>query len=200
MHWYGCPGMVPGINQVRLEMQTKPKANSIITHAIEGNVIAFNVKGAGSLSLNMGALHPDVLARAAIHGMIQRISDAAAIGRNPETGASATPQEKLENMAALVAHYESGTADWSRKRAGGERDTSGITLQALMRVKGLDEAAAREAVAKFAAAQGMDTAEAFRLLAKSGPVAEAILAIKAERLAATAPVVDADAALASIGG
>lgn len=57
--------------------------------------------------------------RAAIHGMIQRISDAAAISRNPETGKPATAQEKFDRMAQLVTHYESGTSEWSRVGQGG---------------------------------------------------------------------------------
>lgn len=99
-------------------MQTKQKSNSVITHRVDGPVIVFSVIGVGEIELNTENLHTDVAARAAIHGMIQRISDAAAIPRDPETGKSATPQEKYDAMAALVAHYESGTAEWSRVGQG----------------------------------------------------------------------------------
>jgi len=180
-------------------MQTKPKANSIITHEVRGGAIMFTVKGAGNVLLDTGKLSQAVQSRAMLHGMIQRISDAAAIGRNPETGASATPEEKLANMAALVAHYESGTAEWSRKRGTGEgRDTSGITLQAIARVKGITEDAARASVEAYAAKSGIETKEAYRTLAKAKAVAEAILVIKAERLAGTEATLDADEALAGL--
>lgn len=109
-------------------MQTKPKSNSTITHDVAGQTIIFRVHGAtqvaedgketkplvGELRLDMQRLHAAVTARAAIHGMIQRVSDAAAISRDEESGKPATPEEKLGAMRELVEHYMSGTAEWRR--------------------------------------------------------------------------------------
>lgn len=104
-------------------MVTKPKSNSVVTHNVEsqalgGTIIHFNVLGVGELKLNMENLSAEVKHHAAIHGMIQRISDAAAISRNPETGKPATPAEKFDRMQDLIAHYMSGTSKWSRVGQG----------------------------------------------------------------------------------
>ena len=112
-------------------MQTKAKANSVITHVAGDNAVTFNVLGVGELTLNFGLLNSAIIQRAAMHGMIQRISDAAAISRDPETGEPATAQDKFDAMQRLVAHYESGTSEWSRRAAPGEGNKGGLLFKAL---------------------------------------------------------------------
>jgi hypothetical protein len=110
-------------------MQTKQKSNSVVTHEVSGDIITFHVVGAGDVVLNMAAVDPVIAKRAAFHGMIQRLSDAAAIPRNPETGQPASPEEKRAAIAALADHYASGTMEWNRKRASGEGAVSGGLLR-----------------------------------------------------------------------
>lgn len=98
-------------------MQTKAKTNSVVTHAVEGRVITFNVKDAGSFTLDLDACSQAVRDRAMLHGMIQRISDRAAISRDSETGRAATPQEKLDAMKGLADFYATGTEDWAQRAA-----------------------------------------------------------------------------------
>lgn len=106
--------------------RTGKRANWVISHSVNADVgeIVFEVKGAGKLTMHMGRLSEAVKARAAIHGMVQRVSDAAAIARDTETGAAATPAEKYAAMKALVEHYESGTSEWARKGTGEGRAQS----------------------------------------------------------------------------
>lgn len=118
-------------------MVTKPKSNSVITHQVTRNGagyavgIQFDVLNAGTFVLNVETLSARVREQAMIHGMIQRISDAAAISRNPETGQPATPEEKFAAMKALADHYESGTDEWRRTGTGGGERTS-ILFRALV--------------------------------------------------------------------
>lgn len=114
-------------------MNTKAKSNSVITHAVspDNDEIAFDVLGVGVIRMDLTAIHGDIMKKAAIHGMIQRISDAAAISRDPETGESATAQDKFDAMQKLVAHYESGTSEWSRKPVAGEGKSGGLLFKAL---------------------------------------------------------------------
>jgi hypothetical protein len=95
------------------------KSNSVITHEIVDNELVFTVVGAGKLTFQPQAVSETNRHRAELHGWIQRISDAAAISRDPETGKPATALEKYEAMKALVDHYETGTSEWSRVRVGG---------------------------------------------------------------------------------
>lgn len=114
-------------------MQTKMKSNSIITHEVAGNVITFHVKQAGDIVFNMDAVSPANRERAAIHGFIQRISDGAAMSRDPETGQPATPADKLARMQAIAEHYQSGSGDWSMRREGNGVE-GGLLFRALTRL------------------------------------------------------------------
>lgn len=107
-------------------MDKKPKANSVVSTELgktEGGTdwatIKFKVKDAGEAVLTLANLHPKVRERAMLHGLVQKVSDAAALSRNTETGLSASPSEKLAAMARLVEHFNSGTEEWSTKREGG---------------------------------------------------------------------------------
>ena len=111
-------------------MQSKRKSNSVVTHQVDDNGITFNVIGAGSVRLDFDKVSEPNQKRAMIHGMIQRISDRAAIGRDPETGKSATPAEKLAAMTTLVDHYHSGTSEWSMVTRG-EGAPRGLLFRAL---------------------------------------------------------------------
>lgn len=115
-------------------MQTKAKSNSVITHAVAGDVITFTVRDAGEVRLDVSAVSEANRQRAMFHGFIQRISDAAAISRNPETGQPATPQEKLAAMQGLVEHYASGAGEWSRRSAGGIAPEGGLLFRALAKL------------------------------------------------------------------
>lgn len=159
-------------------MQTKPKANSVITSRTEPGRIIFTVLGEGELTLNLNRIHPANLERAAIHGLIQRVSDRAAKGRDPETGKPASPAEKAEAMRGAIEHLESGSPDWGMRVATGE--TGGITLRALARVQGVEVAVMRERVERMAEKRGVTVRAYLAGVAGAEAVIRAIAAIRAE--------------------
>lgn len=109
------------------------RANWTIAHEVQGTMIRWQVKGAGTLALDLSKCSEKVRERAAVHGMVQRVSDAAAMARNSKTGASASPQEKFEAMSRLVEHYQSGAEGWSPTRAeGGARGVKVNPQKALL--------------------------------------------------------------------
>lgn len=114
-------------------MNTKAKSNSIIKYTYDAvsRVITYTVLGVGNIELHLDAVSPENRDYAGVHGFGQRIPDAAAIPRNPETGKSASPQEKFDAMVRLVEHYESGTSEWSRVRESGEGANRGQLFRAL---------------------------------------------------------------------
>lgn len=105
------------------------KSNQVIDTRLDGNVLTFTVKSVGELAFDVTKAHAANRAQAEFHGWIQRISDAAAIGRDPKTGASASPQQKFDAMKALVDHYESGVDQWSRVATAGPK--GGYLFEAL---------------------------------------------------------------------
>lgn len=184
-------------------MTPKPKSNSVITHTLADGVVTFTVRDAGELRLNLASLSPEVRERALVHGMVQRVSDAAAIPFNKEEGRYATPQEKFEAMRALVEHYESGTTEWARKGggAGGPRvdSDSSLILAAVARVQGVEVATMRERVKANAEKRGVSTRAYLSALLASEAVKAVYEELKAAQPVAK-PAVDADEALKELRG
>lgn len=177
-------------------METKRKSNSVVTVQQTETGLTFSVIGAGEFVLDMDKLHPDILKRAAFHGMKQRISDAAAMSRNPDNGQPATPADKYAAMRALAEHYMTGTPEWSRRGEGGGGAKS-ITIEAIARVQSVDYATAEDAVTRLAVRKfANDRAAALRELSKSPKVQSAIAAIRAERIPKTN--INADALLTEL--
>jgi len=183
------------INRKIIMSEAKMKSNATMAVEIDqaGNRILFTVRDAGTITLDMARLSPEVLAYAAFHGMKQRIADAAAMSRNPDTGAPASPADKFAAMEALAAHYMSGTGEWAtRVASGGAGKPSGLTLRAVADVQGLDIATMRERIEGLAERKGTTPAALLRELAKAPAVAKRIAELKA----ATSP--DADELLGEL--
>lgn len=68
--------------------------------------------------------------RAAIHGFCQKLVDAAAISRNPDTGKAATVADKYEAVRAVHDRLVAG--EWNLPRATGPK--GGILFAALVRM------------------------------------------------------------------
>lgn len=159
--------------------------------------VVFNVKGRQSLTLDLTKLHPDIIRRAAAVGMAQvRIVDAAAVPAADEDGNIIPEARRLdmkrERMAALIEHYETGTAEWSRMGTGGGGKS--ITVEAIASLKGIEYDQAEAYVADFAAKKYEgDTKKALAFLRQGERVAAKIEEIRKSRM--PAPKVDADAAL-----
>lgn len=132
------------------------KANQTIKATInkEASTITFTVKDAGEVVLDLGKVHADNLAYAALHGFKQRLADAAAMSCDTATGRSATPQEKYEAIKRLADHYMAGGAEWNVAREGGVGGGRVSYLaEALAQVKGLDVGAVREWLKERTAAE-----------------------------------------------
>lgn len=177
-------------------MQIKPKANSIITHAltdVSGRpAIEFKFRGAAIGTLNIVDLSPQVRERAMIHGMLQRIGDGGAVERmDKQTGLIRTDAEmdgiKRARITALIEHYNSGTAEWNltRTSGGGGVDTSGLTIEAISRVYGWSVTDTERKVDTLAEKKGIERKEMLRTYANIPDVASMIGTIKAERAART---------------
>lgn len=115
------------------------RANAVVTTTQEGNVLVFKVHGAGETRLDLAKLSAGVKDRAMLHGLVQRVSDRAAISRNPENGQAATPQDKLARMQALVDWYNTGTGEWSPTRTAGGGKAKGVNpvVEAVAEIQGV---------------------------------------------------------------
>ena len=66
------------------------KRNATISATINGNTLALTFANGETLTMRGDALNSDVQQYAMMHGLKQKLVDAAAISRNPETGRAAT--------------------------------------------------------------------------------------------------------------
>jgi hypothetical protein len=171
----------------------KPKSNSVVTvQQTEAGEILVQVLGAGVVTFDPTKASEKVRAHAAFHGFKQRLSDAAAMSRDPENGAAATPADKMAAIKELADWYMTGTEEWSRVGVGGGGKS--ITIEAIAAEKGIEYDAAEAMVEEFAKAKYEgDTKKALAFLRLGSKVAARIDEIRKARM--PAPKVDADAAL-----
>lgn len=167
------------------------RKNAIVSAEInnESGELKFTVQGVGTLTIGMADIHPSIARYAALHGLKQRIGDAAAQERDGTNGASATPQEKYDAMARLVEWYKSGTTEWAVKRDGaanGEGGEAGLTYRAYAKVQGIEIDDARAKIAAVAEKKGTTTKAILAALRKASPdIRHAMDELRA-------PAVDAD--------
>lgn len=124
------------------------------------------------LTLDTIALSPEVRQQALLHGLKQKLVDAAAISRNPETGRAASIEDKYQAVKTVYDRLLTG--QWNAIREGGA--TGGLLLQALIRM--YDGRRTAEDVKNFLA----DKTDAEKAALRKNPrVAQIIEEIRAEQ-------------------
>ena len=109
---------------------TDTKRNATISATINGNTLALTFANGEALTMRGDALNEDVQQYAMMHGLKQKLVDAAAISRNPETGRAATVEDKYQAVKAVFDRLLGG--QWNATREGGA--TGGLLFQALVRM------------------------------------------------------------------
>ena len=82
-----------------------------------------------TLSMHVSQIGVDVAAYALMHGLKQKLVDAAAISRNPDTGRSATIDDKYNAVREVYDRLLSG--HWNKTRADGASTKGGLLFRAL---------------------------------------------------------------------
>lgn len=125
------------------------------------------------LQVKVGRLQVEVVRQATLHGLKQKLVDAAAISRDPVTGRSATPQDKFEAVKAVLNRLLAG--QWNATREGGGATKGGLLVEALCR---LYPTKPRNDLVEFVAGKSDKEKAALR---KNPKVAAIIATIKAEQ-------------------
>ena len=165
-------------------MNTKSKP--VIVTSIEGSVVTVEVN-AEPFAIDITTLAPELLNQAALHGLKQKLSDAAAISRDPETGRSATPADKADAVRVVWERITSG-GSWNQERGSGTPQSSQL-VRALMEHFKKD----RATVLTFLGNKTKEEKAALRL---HSPIAAIILRYQME--AVKASTIDTDAMLAGL--
>ena len=106
---------------------------TIVNSEADGRPCALYLKFANGKELAIAAsqLTSNVMEYAIFHGLKQKLVDAAAISRNPETGRAATVEDKYQAVKTVFDRLLAG--QWNATREGGGA-TGGLLLQALCRM------------------------------------------------------------------
>ena len=126
------------------------------------------------IELNPVDLADSVYKQAVYHGLKQKLVDAAAISRNPETGRSASIEDKYQAVKTVYDRLLAG--HWNAVRGEGGTGTGGLLFAALCRMY-----AGRKTEEELRDWLGTKDKKAQAELRKNPKVAAIIEQIKAER-------------------
>lgn len=188
-HWWNVPAGGPRTcNQMEYEKMARE-----INTEVTGTVLTISTS-VGTIRVDASDLATEIRTMAMLHGLRQKICDAAAIARNTETGRSASITEKHAEMRAVADRLMDG--QWNAKRESAESSENSIIIRAVAEVMNMSESDALAAYAKLAREQ--------KTKLRSNPRVAAVIArIRAEMAqirAANAPIDEADNELAALLG
>jgi frataxin-like iron-binding protein CyaY len=167
------------------------KTPAAIAATINGRVLALTFGNGGELIADAERLTAAMWDACVMHGLKQKLVDAAAIPRNTETGRSATIDEKEAAVREVWNRLLAG--EWNKVRDGEGSGNGGLLVTALIRLY-----AGRKTDAEIKAyVEGLNEKEQAAVRASSR-VAPIIAAIKAERDAKKADKIDGEALLAGL--
>ena len=106
---------------------------TIVTNEIDSRPCALHLKFANGqeLAITASQLSDHVMEYAIFHGLKQKLVDAAAISRNPETGRAASVEDKYQAVKTVFDRLLGG--QWNATREGGG-NAGGLLMQALVRM------------------------------------------------------------------
>lgn len=111
-------------------MTTTTKTQPTIATEIQGSALVITFSNGEAITVNADTLTPDIRAAAMMHGLKQKLIDAAAISRNPETGRSASVEDKYYAVREVADRLVAGA--WNKVReSGGGTGAGGMLFRAL---------------------------------------------------------------------
>ena len=164
-----------------------------ITRNAENGELTFTVADTGEFNLNPAELSDEVRNRAMLHGLVQKVSDAAAMGKD------ATPSDKFAAMKSVADRLIEG--EWSKRTGEGSGNVAGIIYRAFREFVETSAKAAKKPVPAEEAIRAVYDAKdrAGQLALRTVPAITTIIErMKAEK-GSTGPAVDADSLLADLG-
>jgi hypothetical protein len=125
-----------------------------------------------TLELSTSQITPEIANHAMLHGLKQKLVDAAAISRNPDTGRSATIDDKYAAVREVYDRLLSG--QWNKGRDGTGTGSGGLLFRALCI---LYANKTPEAIREFLSKKSKSEQSALRATPK---IADIIATLKAE--------------------
>ena len=107
------------------------------------------------LRVNPETLNPEIQRAAMLHGLKQKLVDAAAISRDTTTGRAATIATKFDAVKEIFDRITgaNGWPAWNKPRAGGAGGQGGLLARAIARYKSVPVEAAKAYLERLTDAQ-----------------------------------------------
>jgi len=106
---------------------TNTTTKAISTEIVEGRLVMTFGNGE-SLSVDPATLSEEIRLAATLHGLKQKLGDAAAISRNPDTGRSASLDDKIAAVREVFDRITAPDGTWNKVREGGDGSGNGGLL------------------------------------------------------------------------
>jgi hypothetical protein len=121
-------------------MATKITTPAAVAATIEGTILTLTFAHGEVLTVDSYNLSKQITDAAILHGLKQKLVDAAAIARNTDTGAAATIEDKYDAVREVFDRITSPTGTWNKVRGDGTgTGGTGLLVRALMAIFGKDE-------------------------------------------------------------
>lgn len=105
------------------------------------------------LRIHPESLVPEIQRTALLHGLKQKLVDAAAISRDTATGRAATIVTKFDAVKEIFDRITGENPSWNKPRAGGTGGQGGLLARAIARYKGVEVSAAKAYLDRLTDAQ-----------------------------------------------
>jgi hypothetical protein len=109
--------------------------------------LTLNFADGKELVIDAAALRPEIRDMAMMHGLKQKLVDAAALSRNPVNGQPASVADKYDAVKRVADRLMSADGTWNEGRGEGNSATSGsgnMLVRALMHMRGCSETFAKD--------------------------------------------------------
>ena len=101
----------------------------------EGGNLTLTFRHGECLTVFVDRLAPEIQRMALLHGLKQKLVDAAAISRDTATGRAATISTKYEAVREIFDRITGENPSWNKPRAGGAGGQGGLLARAIMLYK-----------------------------------------------------------------
>ena len=159
------------------QTNTTTKAPAIdATMSDDFRVLTLTFSNGQTLSIGRDDISTSIMMQATLHGLKQKLVDAAAISRNPDNGRSATIDDKYNAVREVYDRLLSG--QWNKGRADGESGATGGLLFRALCIVYADKTP--EAIREFLGKKTKEQQAALRVVPKIAAVIETLKAAKAK--------------------
>lgn len=146
---------------------------ALYTYNANQSGATFDLANGQTIDIEWADLTDEIKFRLMVHGLKQKVADAAAIPRDVDTGRSATDADKINAMMAVAERLTAG--DWNATREGGAGNAGGLLLRALMQ---LQPAKSRDELAAWLKGKSKAEQAALRASPKVAPIIDSLRAAK----------------------